>query len=111
MSKVRLRINDFKTPEDFLAKHQQSKVHGAFKYMTDKSHKENERIRTQRFQKIADSFKKSYQKKGIGKSKKIKGQTMPTQYALNNRNAKEWSNYQGMRGHESFKTFCLWSVT
>lgn len=87
------------------------KVHGAFRYSMNKTHKENERIRTQRFQKIADSFKKNYQKKGIGKVKKIKGEVMPTQYALNNRYAKGWSNYQGMHGKEGFKTFCLWSIT
>lgn len=91
--------------------HFSHKIHGSFRYYANKSHKETERIRTHRFQKIADSFKKNYRKKGIGKAVKIKGEVMPTQLALNNRCSKQWANYQGMRGKESFKTLCLWSVT
>ena len=49
--KVRFRANDFNSLEECQSKHQQSKIHGAFKYKIDASHKIKERMRTAKFRK------------------------------------------------------------
>lgn len=84
----------------------QRKVHGSFKYAMNKEHKQNERIRTSKFQKVADRYKKGSK---ILAHKKVKGETMPTAMALNSRCAKGWSKYGGFK--ESFKSYCIWDIT
>lgn len=112
MSKAtRLTINDFNSLEDWMKYSNSQKNHGRFRYEVKVSHKDTERIKTMSYQKIVDSYKRNLRKKGIGKSHKIKGETMPTMLTRNSKCAKGWSNLNGMQEKESFKFFCIFAIT
>jgi hypothetical protein len=86
--------------------HEEEKIRKRIHRQQNKKHKENELIRTRHYQKTADKFKKQSK---LLSHKKIKGETMKTAIALNTRCSKEWSAYGNYK--ESFKTYCIWSIT
>lgn len=94
--------------------HCKKKVHSRFKREMDQKFKRKEVIKTSRYQKIADGYKKTISKKGVGKYKKIKGQIHPKLLNANSRCIKSWTHIGYGKDKplkEGIKLYCIYDIT
>lgn len=70
--------------------HARSKNHTRFKRKHDEKFKKREMIKHAKYQKKVDYVINGWKKKGRGKEKKIKGQTLPSMISTNNKCTKSW---------------------
>lgn len=97
-----------------MRKHVRNKKSHQHNRKMNKMYKEKEYIKTAKYQSIADGYKKSMSKKGKGKMKKIKGQTLPTPIAANDASVKSWSKIgygENRPLKEGFKLFAIYDIT
>lgn len=94
--------------------HCKKKVHSRFKRTVNQNFKEKEVIKNAKYQKIADRYKRSMSKKGMGRYKKIKGQVLPKPLDTNSRCVKSWTHVGYGKDKplkEGFKLYCIFDIT
>lgn len=85
-------------------------------YKANLKHKETDHLRCAPYQRTIDKMEYALKNKAKGRSRKVKGETMPTMFCANSRCAKSWKHLNRNRGGkpmrgESMKVALIWELT
>lgn len=94
--------------------HMTRKSNAGIKRQLDRKFKTRERVKTAKYQKICDDYKRRLSKKGIGRAMKVKGVTMPTAMPCNDKTTKSWTRVgygENKPLREGFKHGIIYAIT
>ena len=94
--------------------HSMRKTRNRIRRNQNRGHRVRESVRNANYQTACDQYKRRLSRKGAGRTKKIKGQTLSTGIPCNSRCTKSWLKvgYGCSKPlHEGFKHLAIWDMT